>query len=382
MLIYGINDIILLIIGVVGEDMRKNDKLSKNKEKGRILEQNYKWLWELGVNKNCIITTNKYYKDSVTGEDRELDVFIENYDDKGNLINTTMVECRNRKNVQDVRWVEEVVTKKNDLKIDRAIIVTTSDFTEPARKKAKYYNIEVERSSPLTNEFIEKQKKECKALAKFIFMECVDLSIITSTGYYNYKQLRESKEIKKYIKRQINEFVRCNGFVTDLQRNILSGETEKDFFKDLNNSINADLNFSPRTEHDNSICIENLNNNFLNFGTVNKILFKLIIRPKIIEFPLSRVITIFDDEVEKIYSNKRHKSLYENEKIEVSCQFHNEKIHYHMKLKQINRYWRYIGGDMTLYALLDNIDKEKTTFDIENSPEDILGEVYFGNILD
>lgn len=77
--------------------MRRNNILSKNKEKGRILEQNYKWLWELGVNKNCIITTNKYYKDSVTGEDRELDVFIENYDDKGNLINTTMVECRNRK---------------------------------------------------------------------------------------------------------------------------------------------------------------------------------------------------------------------------------------------------------------------------------------------
>lgn len=362
--------------------MRRNNILSKNKEKGRILEQNYKWLWELGVNKNCIITTNKYYKDSVTGEDRELDVFIENYDDKGNLINTTMVECRNRKNIQDVRWVEEVVTKKKDLKIDRAIIVTTSDFTEPARKKAKYYNIEVERSSPLTNEFIEKQKKECKALSKFIFMECVDLSIITSTGLYNYKQLSESKEIKKYIKRQINEFVRCNGFVTDLQRNILSGGTEKNFYKNLNNSITADFNFSPRTEHDNSICIENLNNNFLNFGTVHTIFFRLIIRPKIIEFPLSKVITIFDDEVEKINSNKRHKSLYENEKIEVSCQFHNEKIHYHMKLKQINRYWRYIGGDMTLYALLENIDKEKTTFDIENSPEDILGEIYFGDLLD
>ena len=53
-----------------------------------------------------------------------------------------------------------------------------------------------------------------------------------------------------------------------------------------------------------------------------------------------------------------------------------------MKLKQINRYWRYIGGDMTLYALLENIDKEKTTFDIENSPEDILGEIYFGDLLD
>lgn len=146
--------------------------------------------------------------------------------------------------------------------------------------------------------------------------------------------------------------------------------------------ITADFNFSPRTEHDNSICIENLNNNFLNFGTVHTIFFRLIIRPKIIEFPLSKVITIFDDEVEKINSNKRHKSLYENEKIEVSCQFHNEKIHYHMKLKQINRYWRYIGGDMTLYALLENIDKEKTTFDIENSPEDILGEIYFGDLLD
>ena len=56
-------------------------------------------------------------------------------------------------------------------------------------------------------------------------MECVDLSIITSTGFYNYKQLSESKEIKKYIKRQMSEFVRCNEFVTDLQRNILSGGT-------------------------------------------------------------------------------------------------------------------------------------------------------------
>ena len=30
----------------------------------------------------------------------------------------------------------------------------------------------------------------------------------------------------------------------------------------------------------------------------------------------------------------------------------------------------------------ENIDKEKTTFDIENSPEDILGEIYFGDLLD
>lgn len=350
--------------------------MGTNKKKGRILEENYEWLWQLGINKNCVITSPKYYQDTITGESREIDVFIESYDNSGNLLNTIMVECRNRNNVQDVTWVEQVVTKKNDLKIDRAIMVTTSSFTEPARIKAKYYNIEVERSSSLTEDFIDEKKEECKATARFLFMECVAVLVYSDKGCYTHKQLNDYEDIKNYVKNQILSFSYGDYFVTELHQNHIFKENETKFFSDLNNVINITFSFEPAPV----TCDNNILMNITNtIGKIKKIVFEIKIMPKTFHFPLSKVITIFDDDVEIVKSNKRHKSLYENDKIKICVQFHNEEIHYDITLKRINRYWRYIGYEMTMYALLKNI--HKTTAELNNNPKDVLGEIYFGDIF-
>lgn len=143
-----------------------------------------------------------------------------------------MVECRNRKNVQDVTWVEQVVTKRNDLNIDRAIMVTTSSFTEPAKIKAKHYGIEVERASSQSEDFIKLQQEKLKGKAQFIFMECTSLLIYSEKGIFNSAQLKNFPQIRKYLKQQILDFSKSDYFVTELQQKQLSKENSN-FFKIL-----------------------------------------------------------------------------------------------------------------------------------------------------
>lgn len=345
----------------------------KNKEKGRVLEKNYEWLWKLGVNKNCVITSPKYYQDTVTGEQREIDVFIENLDENGK-VTTTMVECRNRNNVQDVRWIEETVTKRNDLKIDRVIMVTTSDFTKPAKIKARYYGIEVERSSALTEKFLEEQREKCKGRAEFLFITCNSIQVLTKKGIYSNENIE--RDILKYIKNEIQAFSESKIFVDEIQDKALK-KAGRDFFIKPNSYIDANFSFKPKE-------IEKLPF-YLTKETEDKIKeieiisFQIRVYPKSVDIPLIRVITIFDDEVEKKYSNKRHKSLYENDKIRICFQFHGDKMHNEVYIKEINKFWRYTGTTVELYALLENIKNEKMCFELKNSPKELLGEIYFEN---
>lgn len=348
------------------------------KKKGKILEKNYEWLWNLGVNKNCIITSPKFYEDKVTGEQREIDVFIEVLNTDGTTKEKIMVECRNREKVQDVTWVEQVVTKRNDLDIDKAIMVTSSSFTGPAKIKAKHYGIEIERASSQSNEFMEEQRKNCTGKANFIFMNCNSIMIFTKKGYFNDSQLKDNIPIQKYIKSQIELFSQSEYFVKELQENQLS-KNYSNFFDNENNSIESTFSFVPQK---NILPIINSNNFENNIGEIERISFSIKVSPKFISFPLSRVITIFDDEVlDKTKTNKRHKSSYENNKIKITFQIHEDRMYNNITLKNPNVYWRFIGIDITLYALLGNVDSDKVEFEIKNNPKDIFGSISFNNVF-
>lgn len=121
--------------------------------------------------------------------------------------------------------------------------------------------------------------------------------------------------------------------------------------------------------------------NIEEIGKIKKVVFSLTIKPRVIEFPLVKVITIFDADRKESKTNKRHKSSYENSDIKVTFQIHEDKMYNEITLKKPKKYWRYCGGIITLYALLGNVNNEKVVFNITNSHEEILGEIYFGNIL-
>lgn len=53
------------------------------------------------------------------------------------------IECRRRKHKSDVRWVEELVGKRNNLGIDHMVAVSASPFTPEAKDCAAIYHIEL-----------------------------------------------------------------------------------------------------------------------------------------------------------------------------------------------------------------------------------------------
>lgn len=347
----------------------------KNKKKGKILEKSYEWLWDFIEKKNSVVTSPKYYIDKVTGQQREIDVYIEKFNEDGEQIETIMVECRNRNRVEDVTWVEQVVTKKNDLEIDRAIMVTTSSFTEPAKRKANHYEIELERSSPLTSNFIEEKKKDLNGTIHFAFMECTSINVTTDKGKYNHDYLDKFTDVKNYVKSFINDYSERT-----LVNHIWQAHNEyPDFFKDINNSLEIKQSLTPKKS---SFIFINLTKDSIDkIGELKKITFIIKIKPIIISFPITRFITIFDDEKIKIKSNKRHKSEYENEEFRLVFQFHKDELLFNITLKKSFKYCKFIEFNYTVYALLDNIDPNKTSFKLNNHhPEDFKGEIYFDTI--
>jgi hypothetical protein len=90
-------------------------------------------------NDNCTVLSPDRIIDVITKTKREVDVSIRF--DMGTHEFLTIIECRDRKYIQDVTWIEQIQTKTQNLNANKVIAVSTSDFTAPAKKKAKHYGI-------------------------------------------------------------------------------------------------------------------------------------------------------------------------------------------------------------------------------------------------
>ena len=78
-------------------------------------------------------------RDIVTGLMREVDGSIR-FKTKNKEILIT-IECRKRGQKQDITWIEQLVTKKNSLKADKTIAVSSRGFSQSALTLAKQNNI-------------------------------------------------------------------------------------------------------------------------------------------------------------------------------------------------------------------------------------------------
>ena len=87
--------------------------------------------------------------DKVTGELREVDASIRNSRATGQPVVLT-IECRDRVAVQDVTWIEQLVTKQKDIAIPKTIAVSSSGFSTSAAKKAEFHQIETRITQEVT----------------------------------------------------------------------------------------------------------------------------------------------------------------------------------------------------------------------------------------
>lgn len=106
---------------------------------GRELEKLVEALENYLSDKNVSIESPGFVEDRITGQKREIDVLLTS--GQGHHRQLTAFECRDRTAKVGVPEVEAFYTKIKDLKINKAIIVSSSGFTSPAIIKAKFYNI-------------------------------------------------------------------------------------------------------------------------------------------------------------------------------------------------------------------------------------------------
>lgn len=79
--------------------------------------------------------------DKVAEEYGEVDVSLRHNIDSHEIL--TAIECRYRKKKQDVTWIEQIATKRDDIGANNAIAVSSKGFSGGARKKAHGKSIEL-----------------------------------------------------------------------------------------------------------------------------------------------------------------------------------------------------------------------------------------------
>jgi hypothetical protein len=109
--------------------------------KGREFELLVEKIEKIALSDGAKISSPGYLPDRITGEPREVDILIEQ--EIGTTSVKIVIECRDRSAIQDTTWIEQLHTKLNDIKINKAIAVSSNGFSQPAQDKAKFYNIEI-----------------------------------------------------------------------------------------------------------------------------------------------------------------------------------------------------------------------------------------------
>jgi hypothetical protein len=108
---------------------------------GRDLERLVAVLEELLRPAGLLVRSPDHLCDTVTGGLREVDVAIR-VSEEGPVV--AICECRDRAGVEDVTWIEQVVTKARDLEgSPPAVLVSSAGFSESARVKARSYGHDV-----------------------------------------------------------------------------------------------------------------------------------------------------------------------------------------------------------------------------------------------
>lgn len=86
------------------------------------------------------VTESKMFLDSLTGEEREVDIVLES--NLGSHKIVLSIECRDQKRKADTPWVESMAKKHESLPTSKLVLWSASGFYEPAIRKAGKLNID------------------------------------------------------------------------------------------------------------------------------------------------------------------------------------------------------------------------------------------------
>lgn len=98
----------------------------------------------------AVVKSPDRIRNRVTGQMREVDASIRYK--IGTVPILITVECRKRAATDDDTWIEQLITKKERLGAAKTIAVSSSGFTEPAKKNARLAGIELRNISDLSQD--------------------------------------------------------------------------------------------------------------------------------------------------------------------------------------------------------------------------------------
>ncbi len=100
------------------------------------------------------IKSPDFIADSITGEKREVDISLRGKIGSHPIL--IIIEVRDRDKVQDVTWIEQLATKRDNIGADKAIAVSTHGFSRGAIRKARAYGIELRTIEEITQEKVKR----------------------------------------------------------------------------------------------------------------------------------------------------------------------------------------------------------------------------------
>ena len=128
------------------------------------------------------ITESKLLKDNLDGSEREVDVYIEA--EIGGHPICIGVECIDHDRRADVLWIDSIIGKHANLKIDKTIVVSKSGFSKWALKKAlarKLHPITLEEAKNTDWAFLIRNSTEIKMMS-FLLPYLVGFTIVVPEG--------------------------------------------------------------------------------------------------------------------------------------------------------------------------------------------------------
>lgn len=333
--------------------------------KGRDFELAYEWLYDL--NENYTVTSPAYVYDKAAEVMREVDVLVEYVDDKG-YNRKIAIECRDRKQSENVMWIDQLVQKREDLELDYIIATTTQTFSEAAIRKAKYHGVIIERAELANSKTIEDAAQNFNLDIFFFKFELLSCNFLLK----NNQKLTFSEYLNRlnFLQRAklINEFNTSLYF--GFEPNDLLKECEietKDFFSRDDNSITirADsfLTEFPLLEFMEDVALFD---------------WEIRVIPIKITLPLSDSISVFDAESN---SNKDYRAIYGNNEDYLRVGYLNGKLFTEIKFKH-REYLRFAGMNLELNTIIPGETDTSAIDDINcYIADNLLGKFDFSKIL-
>lgn len=281
---------------------------------GRKFEKLIKFLESIELEKKAIITSPDYLVDKDTGEKREVDISIRYK--IGTIPLLIILECRDRTAVQGSPWVEEVSGKMKSINADKAIMISSSGFSEPAQKKAIKNGIELRTFSQVDkNDVLSWFKAEYMTLVKKRYqLDYVKIDIFEDQNIDD--KIKPKLEKYRNIKALDNEFkISSDSKIVNLNYifwDCLGDKAEalfETFPEDEKNKVPKQFNFN----------FTNRNSCFQLFAgketiDIKSITFNTHCWREIEQIPISRLFNYQNSEKSILYNGIEFKLEYSDEK--------------------------------------------------------------------